>query len=295
MTPRTTPDDAPLGLREAAERLGVHYMTAYRYVRSGRLPATKVGDEWRVDPDDVAHFRRDAAASSARSTGAAAPAAAPGPARRSAHRDRLEARLLAGDEAGAWGVVETAMAGGAEPSEVLTELLSPAMHHIGERWAAGELPIAEEHRASAVANRLIGRLGPRFARPGRRRGTVVLGSVAGDRHSLPTAILSDLLRGAGFDVMDLGADTPPESFVDAGRQAGRLAAVGLCVSAPDVLDDVAAQVDEVRDGLPGVPVLVGGGAVADEAVARALGSDGFAADPAAAVELFASCAAGRVG
>lgn len=294
MSTRTPADPARLGLREAAERLGVHYMTAYRYVRSGRLPATKVGDEWRVDEVDLAGFRRDRPGRSVERDESGGPGK-PAPRSRRTHRERLEARLLAGDEAGAWGVVEAAMAAGAEPSEVLTEMLSPAMRRIGERWAAGELPIAEEHRASAVANRLIGRLGPRFARPGRRRGTVVLGSVAGDRHSLPTAILSDLLRGAGFDVMDLGADTPPASFVDAGRQVGRLTAVGLCVSAPGVLDGVAAQVGEVRDGLPGVPVLVGGGAVVDEASALALGSEGFAADPAAVVDLFASYASGRVG
>ena len=42
-----------VGLRQAAEQLGVHYMTAYRYVRSGRLPAHKLGSEWQIDPADL--------------------------------------------------------------------------------------------------------------------------------------------------------------------------------------------------------------------------------------------------
>ena len=42
-----------LGLQEAADRLGVHYMTAYRYVRTGRLPATRIGSQWWVDPGDL--------------------------------------------------------------------------------------------------------------------------------------------------------------------------------------------------------------------------------------------------
>ena len=42
-----------LGLQEAADQLGVHYMTAYRYVRTGRLPATRIGSQWWIDPRDL--------------------------------------------------------------------------------------------------------------------------------------------------------------------------------------------------------------------------------------------------
>jgi excisionase family DNA binding protein len=268
-----------LGLRAAAEQLGVHYMTAYRYVRSGRLPAHKSGSEWQVDPADLAAL-----------------AAAPPPSRgrsgapRAVHRDRLERRLIAGDEAGAWSVVEAALGSGAEPSEVLTELLAPSLRSIGQRWADGELTIADEHRASAVAQRLIARMGPRFARPGRRRGVVVLGSVAGDRHSLPTAILGDLLRGAGLEVVDLGADCPTESFVDAVHRADTPAAVGICVTAPEALDAVPGVVEGLRDGGVRCPVVVGGGAVADGDVARRLGADCWAGPIDEVVELFVSLA-----
>ena len=47
------PSPPTISLGEAAERLGVHYMTAYRYVRTGRLPATRVGGQWVVDPRDL--------------------------------------------------------------------------------------------------------------------------------------------------------------------------------------------------------------------------------------------------
>ena len=63
---------------------------------------------------------------------------------------------------------------------------------------------------SFLAQRLIGRLGPRFARRGRKRGVVVLGAPPGDPHSLPTAIVGDLLRGVGFEVLDMGANAPAE-------------------------------------------------------------------------------------
>jgi excisionase family DNA binding protein len=275
-TPRDT-----IGLRAAAEQLGVHYMTAYRYVRSGRLPATKVGAEWQVDPADLRRLR-DAPAT--RTDRSAPP--------RAVHRDRLERRLVAGDEAGAWGVVQSALGSGATPAEVLTRVLAPALRSIGERWAAGELSIADEHRASAVAQRLIARMGPQFARRGRRRAAVVLGSVQGDRHSLPTAILSDLLRGEGLEVVDLGADCPAASFVDAARAAGRPCAVGVCVTAPEALEHTAELIGEVRHAGVDCPIVVGGGAVSDAHLAERLGADLWAGPIDEVVALFTSLAAG---
>lgn len=240
-----------IGVQAAADELGVHYMTAYRYIRSGRLPASKVDGEWMIERADLAQLREPASR----------PAdAAP----RSVHRQRLEARLIAGDEAGAWGVIESALASGATPSEVLGDLIRPALASIGARWAAGELNIADEHRGSAVAHRVIGRLGPRFARRGRRRGRVVLGSAPGDQHSLPTAILSDLLRGAGLEVVDLGADCPASSFLDAAELVGRPCVVGVCVTAPEVVESVPALLDQLRRCLPDCEVLAGGGAISSD-------------------------------
>ena len=54
---------------------------------------------------------------------------------------------------------------------------------------------------------------------------MLVGSVAGETHALPSAILADILRGAGFEVIDLGANTPPVSFAEAARRAHRLIAV----------------------------------------------------------------------
>ena len=47
----------PLTLQQAADKLQVHYMTVYRYVRTGKLPATRVGSVWQVDPDDLAQLK----------------------------------------------------------------------------------------------------------------------------------------------------------------------------------------------------------------------------------------------
>lgn len=249
-------------LHEAADRLGVHYMTAYRYVRTGRLPATREGVQWMVEPDDLAEL----AVNGGRRPRGAARAAAP---------RTMAARLVAGDEAGAWVLVEAALASGAEPDEVLLDIIGAAMTEVGTQWEVGTIDVADEHRASGVAQRLVGRLGPRFARRGRKRGTIVVGAPAGEEHGLPTAMLADLLRGARFDVADLGADTPAASFALAAGRADRLQAVVLGITSPGHDRAVRAAFSALRRAGVGAPLLVGGSAVEDEAHAARLGADGW--------------------
>ena len=266
-------------LHAAADVLGVHYMTAYRYVRLGLLPATKVAGSWEVPQVEVDRLLAERAPDrGVRPAGGRGVQPAPWAA-------RLEARLRAGDERGSWGVVEGALSSGMEPAEVYVELLVPALRGIGEAWASGEIDVGVEHRASVIAMRLIGRLGPRFNRRGQTRGSVVLGAPAGDRHGLPSALLADLVRGIGFTVADLGADTPSESFVRAAAAAERLVAVAVGVTTPENDEEVRALAEALHDALPDVPVLIGGAAVRDEAHARALGADGWASDGPAALAL----------
>jgi excisionase family DNA binding protein len=149
--------DRQITLQEVAERLNVHYMTAYRYVRTGRLAAHREGGQYQVSAAEVEKLRRR---QKAPRRGRA----------RSASRGHLEERLVAGDEAGAWAVIQAALASGMEPIAVYLDLLGPALRSIGDRWARGQLSVADEHQASTVAGRLIGRLGPLFARRVANRG-----------------------------------------------------------------------------------------------------------------------------
>lgn len=258
-------------LQEVADELGVHYMTAYRWVRLGQLDARKVGGGWRVSPQAVDALRAERSGN-----GGGGARTAPG-------GSRLESRLLVGDASGAWGVIEAAMAAGWEVGSVYLEILAPAMQSIGDRWEAGEIDVAVEHRASGIVARIIGRLGARCVRPGRSRGCILLGSPAGERHSLVVSMLADLMRLEGWEVSDLGADTPCESFVVAARMSEGLIAIGLSVTHPDHLDECAATCEALRAGGIEVPILVGGQAIEGLAHARALGADAYAADARAMV------------
>jgi len=286
--------DTVLTLNEAAEQLGVHYMTVYRYVRLGVLRATKVGGAWQVSLADLEAYRAQSDAQSDPGRADGTTNARGGGRQRAPWAARLESRLVAGDTAGAWSVVEAALAAGTEIDEVYLDLITPAMHSIGQRWAAGELDVSVEHRATGIAFRLIGRLGPRFARRGRTRGVVLLGSPEGERHSLPIALLADLLRGEGWEVSDMGADMPHDSFVTAAQQTADLVAVGVSVTSETCLTSAAELLGRLRAQVgDGVYLAVGGRAVQDRDHALALGADGWARSAHVFAEQLTTSAAAR--
>jgi excisionase family DNA binding protein len=249
-------------LHEAAERLGVHYMTVYRYIRTGRLPATRDGRNWRIAPADLERLRAPVRVrrgqGSIKSEGA----------------KHLVARMIAGDETGAWNTVEAALASSLQPSAVYHDLLVPALREIGRGWEDGTLTVADEHAATTVAQRIVGRLGPRFVRRGRKRGTVVVGAAPGDEHGLPCAILADLLREVRFEVHDLGANVPAESFADAAEHADHLVTVLIGATTPGRDNAVRAAIRALRRTVD-AQVLVGGAAIRDDAHARGLGANGW--------------------
>ena len=287
VNPRAPMSEAgQITLQEAARRLGVHYMTAYRYVRTGSLPARQCGARWMVDKADVDAMRTPQ------------PAGRPAAARRGSGpgraRKQLMSRLVAGDEAGAWTTLQSVLAGGADPAAVYVDLLAPVLQMIGDAWEANELQVAGEHRASAVATRLVGRLGPLFARRGRPRGTVVMGIAPGDRHGLPCAMLADVVRSDGFQVLDLGADTPVESFVESACDASRLVAVMIGATLTDMADSIATTVKALKGAGVTAPVLVGGAAVRTGEAAEGLGADAWTGrDARAALDVLNAVAAPR--
>lgn len=245
--------NSALGLQEVAEELGVHYQTAYRWVRSGRVPAALVGGRYEVTPAALARF--------------AAQRAAP---RRPAPRtprggfsrlsDRMFGHLVAGDERDARRMVEGLAEDGVSITTVAQDVLTPSLRRLGEQWVAGRLGISEEHRASAIVERILGEHHP--TPRGRRRGTAVVVALAGDRHSLPTAMAAAALRDDNWHVQHLGADVPGADlmgFID----AHPIDLVVLSVTAPAVrraVDGVVAQIEAA-----GRRVLVGSaGARLDE-------------------------------
>jgi excisionase family DNA binding protein len=269
-----------LNIKQVAAELRVHYMTAYRYVRTGRLPARKVGTGWVVSASDLAGFveRPLSLIRSDEDTF------------RADWRERLRLTLVIGDEMAAWRVLEEALAAGHSPTECYIDFIVGAINEISNRSELPRKPEASEYLATATATRLVARLGARFRRPGRSRGTIVFGAPLGEHHVLPISVVADLVRLNGFNCLELGADVPPEAFAGAARNAYRLVAVGVGVTTATNLDIITATVAAVHDVDPDIPVVLGGQAAASSDATARTGVTACASDGAQAIEIFTDLA-----
>lgn len=251
----TTADGDAVDLQTAADELGVHYQTAYRWVRSGRLDAQLVDGRYRVTEAAIGRLQELRAAPTAH--------AAPSPARRVRAGDRMLDALVEGDETAARAIARRLVDEGVTVIDLLQDTVVPPLVEIGRRWHEGELSIWVEHRASAIVDRMLGELvtNPR----GRRRGTVMVAAVAGDMHSLPTTMAAVALRDDNWQVHHLGANMPTGELERFCAEHDVAVAV-LSSTNPDTADDARAAADRLRAA--GTPALVGApGQTLDDLVA----------------------------
>ena len=258
-----------LSIQEAAELLGVHYMTAYRYVRLGRLPARRVGQRWRISRAEVDAVAGSHQLDSKKQHPPQAASTANAPVDWSA---RLLNRALAHDLGGAWTVVETALVSGLSPMQVRSEVLVPTLRELGERWSRGQLSIGAERGASNICARLSVRLAQAEARPGRTKGTIVLGSPPSERHQLPTMLAADTFRANGYAVIDASGGIPIDSFIDLVAATDGAIAAAVSVTMLAHRQEAADLVAQLRARFPELTILVGGAGI-DHATERFAGAD----------------------
>lgn len=233
-------------LREAADTLGVHYQTAYAWVRQGVLPARKLGRGYEVNDGDVRALatRRELGSEPSRHIQVhdwGAPA------------DRLYAAIVAGDETAARQRIER-LASGVAVVDLCQRVIGPAMRHIGDDWAAGQVSIAQEHRASAICERIIALYSRQPG--GRPRGTVIVTTPPGERHGLPALMAAAVLREDHWLVHHLSADLP---VAEATRLAREVHAdlIVLSSATPDAGRRAMEATSEITVACPGLDVLIG--------------------------------------
>ena len=233
-------------LRDAADTLGVHYQTAYGWVRQGTLPARKTPRGYEVSEDDVLELmaRREVGVE---------------PPQQVRVRDwaaqsyRLYAPLAAGDEKLARHDFAR-LAAGTPLAELCDLVIAPALRRVGTAWAAGELSIAAEHRATAICERLIA---ARMNQPqGRPRGVTLATTPPGERHGLPAMMAAACLREEHWQVHHLAADLPTNEVISLAAETGASLIV-LSSATGDAVRTARREEREIRERLPEVRVLTG--------------------------------------
>ena len=170
------------------------------------------------------------------------------------------------------------------PSAVLEGALLPGMAAVGTRFREREIFLPDvllAARAMKAAMRILEPLLLEDSVPA--SGTAVIGTVRGDLHDIGKNLVSVMLQGAGWRVVDLGTDVEAEAFIDAalGAEAPLIAISALLTTTMTEMGGVIDAID--RRGLRGHLRTLVGGAPVTERFAREIGADGFAPDAVTAV------------
>jgi 5-methyltetrahydrofolate--homocysteine methyltransferase len=197
----------------------------------------------------------------------------------------IAASLVRGEDDQVHALVERALGAGAAPGEVLQRGLIAGMNVVGEQFRQREIFLPDVLLAARAMYAGLGLLEPHLTRGAvPSAGTVVIGSVKGDLHDIGKNLVGIMLQGAGFAVVDLGHDVPPERFVDTAERTGAsvIGMSALLTTTMPVMREVVALVK--ARGLAGRVRTIVGGAPVSEAFAREIEADAYAFDAASAVE-----------
>ena len=182
--------------------------------------------------------------------------------------------------------VSRAIAEGLSAGEILNGGLLAGMGVIGEKFKANKVYIPEVMIAARAMNAGLELLKPLLAESGGEvRGTVVLGTVKGDRHDIGKNLVKMMLEGKGLRVIDLGVDVPAAKYISAAEQNGAdiIACSALLTTTMNEMRAVVA----LRNGTPalgGVKVMIGGAPVT-QAFCDEIGADSYTPDAATCAEV----------
>lgn len=201
--------------------------------------------------------------------------------------ESLKKAVLEYDAEGAARFAQQVVDEGLDPVTAL-DVISEAMQVVGEGYQSGELWLPDLVGAANVSQKALPILEEEIKKRGQKTkslGTVVIGTVSGDIHTIGKSMVGVLLVAAGFRVIDVGADVPTETFVAAVREndADILALSALLTTtAPEQGKTIEALKEA---GLRNrVKIMVGGGAITQR-FADNIGADGYGATAPGAVEL----------
>jgi len=182
--------------------------------------------------------------------------------------------------------VQAALDAGCDPAEILNGGMIGAMAEVGRLFESGEYFVPEMLISARAMQAGMTILKPHLqASDIKSAGRVIIGTVKGDLHDIGKNLVAMMLEGAGFEIVDLGSDVPPEKFVQALQEKPAdivaLSAL-LTTTMPNMKTTIEAlEAAGVRER---VKVIIGGAPVT-EAYAKNIGADGYSPDASRAASL----------
>jgi corrinoid protein of di/trimethylamine methyltransferase len=197
---------------------------------------------------------------------------------------RLYDAVLNGEDKLAVEATKDALNEGTNPAEIISRWMIPAMDEVGRRFAAQEFYIPDMLLAARAMKAALELLRPFLAASGAQpTGHIVIGTVKGDLHDIGKNLVASMLEGAGFDVIDIGIDVPPEKFVEAVR-SNHPDILALSALLTTTMPEIKTVIDALSQaGLRSQVKVIIGGAPVTQSYADEVGADGYGQNAGSAV------------
>jgi 5-methyltetrahydrofolate--homocysteine methyltransferase len=183
-------------------------------------------------------------------------------------------------------LVEQALAEGLDPKAILNEGLLSGMMIVGEKFKNNEVFVPEVLVAARAMNAGLAILEPELVKIGNEPvGVAVVGTVKGDLHDIGKNLVVMMLKGAGFEIHDLGTDVDAETFVNKAEEVGANV-IGLSALLTTTMPNMKSVVDVLNErGIREKYIVMVGGAPVNESFAEQIGADFYTSDAASAAEV----------
>ncbi|MGB2865404.1 MAG: corrinoid protein [Sedimentisphaerales bacterium] len=202
----------------------------------------------------------------------------------------LAEAVINGDQNTALEITKAALEEGTAAKDVLDNGLIAGMDTVGALFKKNEIYIPEVLIAARAMKMAMEVLEPELVKAGVKPvGKLLIGTVQGDLHDIGKNLVAMMLKGAGFQVIDLGVDVGPEKFIEQVKAADAQL-IGMSALLTTTMPGMEKTIKALKDaGIP-VKVMIGGAPVTQDYADR-IGADGYAPDAASAVDLAKSLVA----
>ena len=197
----------------------------------------------------------------------------------------ISAKLQAGKAKDVKALVQQAIDEGIPAKQILEEGLLSGMNVIGEKFKNNEIFVPEVLIAARAMNMGAALLNPLLAESGvKATGKACIGTVKGDLHDIGKNLVKMMLEGKGLEVIDLGTDVSPETFVKTAQEENCqiICCSALLTTTMGVMGEVVKAVTDA--GLRDKVKIMIGGAPVTEAFCRQIGADAYTPDAASAAD-----------
>jgi methanogenic corrinoid protein MtbC1 len=186
------------------------------------------------------------------------------------------------DQDGADEIAAEALKNGIQPT-VLLQGCMRGMDKVGKDFSENKAAVTNLVIAAAAMNAVLKHIKPALeSGEVKRKGKFVIGTVSGDLHDIGKNLVSMIVTGGGFEVIDLGVDVPTSKFLDAiAQHPGSI--VGLSALLTITMPSMEKSVRAIKEAYPGTKVMVGGAPITADFCAR-IGADFTSHNPHEAVE-----------